>query len=69
MTSATNRTLRTLTVISTLLLPPTVIVGAFGMNLKGIPFESGNTGFWAACGVCAITVGAAYALLRRMDVL
>jgi zinc transporter len=69
MTSATNRTLRTLTVISTLLLPPTVIVGAFGMNLKGIPFDTSNGGFWLACSVCAITVGAAYALLRRMDVL
>lgn len=35
--AATNRSMRTLTVISTLLIPPTLIVGAFGMNVPGIP--------------------------------
>ncbi len=36
--STTNRSLSALTVISTLLLPPTFLVGAFGMNLEGIPW-------------------------------
>jgi zinc transporter len=33
-----NRSLSALTVISTLLLPPTFGVGAFGMNVGGIPW-------------------------------
>jgi zinc transporter len=67
--SATNRSMRALTVISTLLIPPTLIVGAFGMNLPGMPFEHSNGGFAAASGLCLATVLAAWAVLRRLRVL
>ncbi|HWA22060.1 MAG TPA: CorA family divalent cation transporter [Caulobacterales bacterium] len=66
--SATNRSLRALTVISTLLLPPTVIVGAFGMNLKGIPYADSVFGFAAASGWCAASVAAACLILWRLGV-
>ncbi|HEY1448687.1 MAG TPA: CorA family divalent cation transporter [Caulobacteraceae bacterium] len=69
ISAATNRSMRTLTVISTLLIPPTLIVGAFGMNLPGIPFEHSNTGFFEASGLCVAVVVAALWLLRRMNVL
>lgn len=66
ITGATNRSMRALTVISTLLIPPTLIVGAFGMNLRGMPFEASGSGFAWASGLCAAVVAGALWLLRRM---
>jgi zinc transporter len=67
--AATNRSMRTLTVISTLLIPPTLIVGAFGMNVPGIPWEHSPAGFWTASGLCAIVVVGAVWMLRRLKLL
>jgi zinc transporter len=64
-----NRSMRALTVFSTLLIPPTLIVGALGMNLDGIPFAHGHGGFLKATLLCFVTVGAALALLRRWRVI
>jgi len=64
-----NRAMRTLTVMSTLLIPPTLIVGAFGMNLPGIPFEAGHFGFAKASALCIAVVAGAYVLLRRWRIL
>lgn len=69
ITSATNRSMKALTVMSSLLIPPTVIVGAFGMNLEGMPFARSHAGFAAACGLCLAVVGGAYWLLRRMRIM
>jgi zinc transporter len=65
----TNRSLSALTVISTLLLPPTFVVGAFGMNVGGIPWATSPTGFWAALGFCAVLVFLGYTVLRRFRIL
>jgi zinc transporter len=67
--AATNRSLQTLTIISTLLLPPTFIVGAFGMNVPAIPWAGDHSGFWWAFGLCAVCVAACWALLRRYGIL
>jgi zinc transporter len=64
-----NRALSALTVISTLLLPPTFVVGAFGMNVGGIPWAQSPEGFWAALGFCLALVLAGWALLRRFRIL
>lgn len=69
ITSATNRAMRTLTVISTLLIPPTLITGAFGMNLGGIPFAHSHAGFFAVAVLCALVVAALMWMLRRMEML
>jgi zinc transporter len=69
ITSATNRTLRTLTIISVVLMPPTLIVGAFGMNLDGILFAKSPHGFWLAGGLCVLTIIAAFVLLRGLRIL
>jgi len=61
--------MRALTVMSTLLIPPTLIVGAFGMNLGGMPFGHSGTGFAWATGLCILVVGAAVWVLRRMNLL
>jgi zinc transporter len=67
--AATNRSVRALTIISTLLLPATFVVGAFGMNLTGIPWTGDGTGFWWAIGLCVITVAGSYLALKRLHVL
>lgn len=64
--SATNRSMRALTIVSTLLIPPTLVTGAFGMNLEGIPFANTPGGFAAAAAVCAIVVVGALFVLRRL---
>lgn len=69
ITSATNRTLRTLTIISVLLMPPTLIVGAFGMNLEGITFAKSPHGFAIVSGLCVLTVIVAFVLLRGLRIL
>ena len=65
----TNRSLSTLTILSTLLLPPTFIAGAFGMNVPTIPWANTGGGFWFAVLLCVVVVGASYAVLRRMRIL
>ena len=69
ITSATNRSMKALTVMSSLLIPPTLIVGAFGMNLTGIPFASSHAGFALASGLCLAVVGGAWWVLRRMRIM
>jgi zinc transporter len=69
ITGATNRSMRALTIISTMLIPPTLIVGAFGMNVAGIPFASSHAGFITALLLCMAVVGGAWVLLKRMDIL
>jgi len=64
-----NRSLSALTVISTLLLPPTFVAGAFGMNVGGIPWSQNPHGFWAAMGLCALLVFVGYIVLRRFRIL
>jgi zinc transporter len=69
LTSATNRSMRTLTIISTLLIPPTLITGAFGMNVEGIPFGRTAEGFIMVTALCAVVVAILLWMLRRMDML
>jgi zinc transporter len=64
--SATNRAMRTLTVISTLLIPPTLITGAWGMNVGGVPFAHSETGFVAVGVICIAIVGGLLWMLRRL---
>lgn len=45
-----NRSLRALTVMTALMLPGTLVVGFFGMNTTGMPFEGPPWGTLAATG-------------------
>jgi zinc transporter len=56
-------------VISTLLLPPTFVVGAFGMNLNGIPWAGGHQGFWTAVGFCGLVVFLGWVALKRFRII
>jgi zinc transporter len=64
----TNRQLRVLTTVTILFLPPTVVAGFFGMNLKGLPFAHGEAGFWGGVLASVAASAAVYALLRWLGI-
>jgi zinc transporter len=66
---ATNRNLYLLSIVTTALLPVTLITGIFGMNVGGLPLTESPSGFfWVMLGMTAIVVGT-MVLLRRSRVL
>lgn len=67
--AVTNRSLSALTVISTLLLPPTFVVGAFGMNVEGLPWAHDATGFAIVVALCFLLIAAGWLVLRRFRIL
>jgi zinc transporter len=65
LATATNRNLFALTVVTTLLLPPALVTGFFGMNTKGLPFGDSDYGTVYATVLCLLAAGVAYLLIRR----
>jgi zinc transporter len=66
---ATNRSLFVLSVVTTTLLPITLITGIFGMNVGGLPWVRSESGFWWVMGVIVAAVVAVVVLLRRRTAL
>ena len=66
ITAATNRTLHALTVMTALMAPPTIIVGAFGMNLKGIAFGDDPQGFAIVCALTVVAILGAFLTLKAL---
>jgi hypothetical protein len=69
LTEATNRNLFLLSIVTTTLLPITLITGIFGMNVGGLPWVKDPGGFWWVMGVIGVGVVVTLALLRRRRVL
>jgi zinc transporter len=64
----TNRLLYVLSIVTTLLLPPTLVTGVFGMNVKGLPFGDNEDAVLWAAAVMAASALAVYLLMRRVGV-
>ncbi|MFT4120634.1 transporter [Bradyrhizobium sp.] len=64
----TNAHLHRLSIVTTLLLPPTLVTGIFGMNTKGLPLTDVDEGFLWAALLMATSVGAAYLFMRRTGI-
>lgn len=64
----TNRHLYVLSMITALLLPPSLVAGLFGMNLPGLPFAHSAHGLAFALLLGAASSVAVYLVLRRMGV-
>ena len=62
----TNRHLYVLSIMTALFLPPTLIVGALGMNTGGLPLTQAPAGFTVAIGLCVAASTSVWALLRRI---
>jgi zinc transporter len=60
----TNRNLRALSIVTILFLPPTLVAGFFGMNLKGIAYAESEVGFWAGVLVAVLSSAIVYAILH-----
>ncbi|HMK67012.1 MAG TPA: CorA family divalent cation transporter, partial [Stellaceae bacterium] len=66
-TGLINRRLMLLSVISAVLLPPTLITGIFGMNVDGLPLKDDSPhGFILTIGLLAVSSLGLLFLLRRL---
>jgi zinc transporter len=62
----TNRNLHILSVVTALLLPPTLVTGLFGMNVEGLPFTGSPHGFWWVAGMALAVAAVAAWILGLM---
>jgi len=65
LATVTNRHLHALSILTAVLLPPSVVVGFFGMNTKDLPLANTEGGAWWALGICAVSGLVVYVLLRK----
>lgn len=65
MAHRTSEIMRTLTVLTALFMPLTLITGIFGMNFIDMPLLKDRDGFWITMGLMAITVVVALLFFRR----
>ena len=63
-TNLTNQTMRTLTVIATILLPITVVASVYGMNIP-LPFQNSSYSFLLVAGIMLVIVGGMLLFFRR----
>lgn len=63
------RSLHTLTILTALFLPPTLIAGIFGMNTGGMPLAHGALGTLTAAGLGVLSAPLVYLLLRRLGII
>ena len=63
-----NRHLHALSVVTMMLLPPTLVTGIFGMNTKGLPLTDVESGFLWAAALMLGSSGAAYLIMRRLGI-
>jgi zinc transporter len=68
MEEESNRHLHALSVVTMMLLPPTLVTGIFGMNTKGLPLTDTETGFLWAAALLVGTSGLAYLIMRRLGI-
>jgi magnesium transporter len=59
-----NQIMKYMAIVSTLLLPMTVISGAFGMNFADIPFAQHPHAFYLALGLMGLSTGILLAIFR-----
>ncbi|HEV2710920.1 MAG TPA: magnesium transporter CorA family protein [Edaphobacter sp.] len=62
----TNEVMKVLTVLGTIALPVIAISGIYGMNLKGLPFESSPHGSLYVGGITILCTLLLLAMLRKM---
>jgi magnesium transporter len=60
-----NEIMKVLTIVSTIMLPLSLISGIFGMNFANIPWIAAPWGFWAAMGLMVGIGFAMYAYFKR----
>ena len=64
-----NESLRVLSVMTALLLPPTLVTGLFGMNVKGLPFTTEDSGFLWAAVLIGLSSLSAFLVMKRLGLI
>ncbi|MBR1120057.1 transporter [Bradyrhizobium lablabi] len=64
-----NNSLRVLSVLTAMLLPPTLVTGIFGMNTKGLPLTDNETGFLWAMLLLILSSAAAFLIMKRIGLI
>ena len=64
-----NEALRVLSVLTALLMPPTLAAGIFGMNIKAMPLVDGDNGFLWVCGLLMLSSATAYFIMKRIGII
>jgi zinc transporter len=64
-----NDNIRVLSVLTAVLLPPTLVTGVFGMNTKGLPFTEMETAFLWASLLMLLSSLAAYLIMKRIGII
>jgi zinc transporter len=64
-----NDNIRVLSVLTALLMPPTLVTGIFGMNTKGLPFTDLETAFLWASLLMVLSSLAAYFIMKRIGII
>ena len=64
-----NKSLHLLSVLTALLLPPTLVTGVFGMNTKGLPLTDVETGFLTASVLIIASSALAFYIMKRLGIL
>jgi zinc transporter len=63
-----NDNIRVLSVLTAVLLPPTLITGIFGMNTKGLPFTELDSAFLLASLLMILSSLGAYLIMKRIGI-
>jgi zinc transporter len=64
-----NHSLRVLSVLTAVLMPPTLVTGIFGMNTKGLPFSDMDTAFLWAFLLMVLSSYGAYLVMKRIGII
>jgi zinc transporter len=64
-----NNSLRVLSVLTAILMPPTLVTGIFGMNTKGLPFTDLDTAFLWASLLMVLSSFGAYLIMKRIGII
>jgi magnesium transporter len=61
-----NEVIKALSVIATIVLPPTLIAGIYGMNFNDSPFPRWDDphGFWLSIGIMVVVTGGLLTILK-----
>lgn len=65
MSQRTNEIIKVLTIMGSIILPLTLVAGAFGMNFEVIPLSRNVAGFWITVGSMGILGGCIYLVFKR----
>ena len=69
LTDTMNRNMCLLSIVASILTPPGLSTGLFGINVGGMPWIESSLGFAYICVSLIVIGGLQYSLLKKLDVI